>query len=193
MNAAPSARLPVLRRRPMPLNPLALGAVLLLGSLFATGARAQSLVQLYEAARGFDATYLSARSQYDASLAQAAQARAGLLPQAGLGAVASWARRDISGSSALSGSSDNQSATLSASQPLYRPVNKLTNDQAELSVDIAKARLTQAGLSGAQACALRVERGVVVLGGGDQRIEIVDRRRVVRTVLSECEPAHDDG
>ena len=59
-------------------------------------------------------------------------------------AVASWARRDISGSSALSGSSDNQSATLSASQPLYRPVNKLTNDQAELSVDIAKARLTQA-------------------------------------------------
>jgi outer membrane protein len=144
MNAAPSARLPVLRRRPMPLNPLALGVVLLLGSLFATGARAQSLVQLYEAARGFDATYLSARSQYDASLAQAAQARAGLLPQAGLGAVASWARRDISGSSALSGSSDNQSATLSASQPLYRPVNKLTNDQAELSVDIARARLTQA-------------------------------------------------
>ncbi|MGE0347997.1 TolC family outer membrane protein [Hydrogenophaga sp.] len=143
MNAAPSVRPPALRH-PMPLKPLALGAALVLGTLFTSGARAQSLVQLYEAARGFDATYLSARSQYDASLAQAAQARAGLLPQAGLGAVASWARRDISGNSALSGSSDSQSATLSASQPLYRPANKLANDQAELSVDIARARLTQA-------------------------------------------------
>ncbi len=33
---------------------------------------------------GFDATYQSARSQYDANLHRAEQARAGLLPQAGL-------------------------------------------------------------------------------------------------------------
>ncbi|MCW5671917.1 MAG: TolC family outer membrane protein [Hydrogenophaga sp.] len=122
---------------------LPLAVMLALGSL-ATGAQAQSLVQLYEAARGFDATYLSARSQYDASLAQAAQARAGLLPQAGLAAAASWARREVSNYGALDGNSNNQSATLSASQPLYRPANKITNDQAELSVDIAKARLTLA-------------------------------------------------
>ena len=138
MKAASSARQPSAHR---PLLPLAV--MLALGSL-ATGAQAQSLVQLYEAARGFDATYLSARSQYDASLAQAAQARAGLLPQAGLGAAATWARREVNNYSALDGNSNNQSATLSASQPLYRPANRIANEQAELSTDIARARLTLA-------------------------------------------------
>ncbi len=141
MNAAPSTHLAT-RRRPMTLSRLALGALLVLGPL-ATSAQAQSLVELYEAARGFDATYLAARSQYDASLAQAAQARAGLLPQAGLAAAASWARREVN-NGGFSGTNDSQSTTLSASQPLYRPVNKLTNDQATLTIDIAKARLTQA-------------------------------------------------
>ncbi len=125
-------------------HPLFPRAVMLVLGALATGAQAQSLVQLYEAARGFDATYLAARSQYDASLAQAAQARAGLLPQAGLAAAASWARREVSNYGALDGNSNNQSATLSASQPLYRPANRIANDQAELSVDIAKARLTLA-------------------------------------------------
>lgn len=142
MNAAPPAR-PTTRRRPMTLSRMALGAVLVLGPFATTSAQAQSLVELYEAARGFDATYLAARSQYDASLAQAAQARAGLLPQAGLAAAASWARREVN-NGGFSGTNDSQSTTLSASQPLYRPINKLTNDQATLTIDIAKARLTQA-------------------------------------------------
>ncbi|WP_066272922.1 TolC family outer membrane protein [Hydrogenophaga palleronii] len=137
MKAASPARKPSANR---PLFPLAV--VLALGSL-ATGAQAQSLAQLYEAARGFDAAYLAARSQHDASLAQAAQARAGLLPQAGLAAAAGWARSEIN-AVGVSRTGNNQSTTLSASQPLYRPVNKLTNDQAELTVDIAQARLTQA-------------------------------------------------
>ena len=88
---APTAR-PTAHRRPFPLSRLALGAVLALGA--ATSAQAQSLVELYEAARGFDATYLAARSQYDANLFRAEQARAGLLPEVGLGAAASWARRE---------------------------------------------------------------------------------------------------
>ncbi|KRB98053.1 channel protein TolC [Hydrogenophaga sp. Root209] len=113
---------------------LALGAV--------TGAQAQSLVELYEAARGFDATYLSARSQFEANLFRADQAKAGLLPEVGLGAAASWARREVNGGADTS--SNSQSTTLSASQPLYRPVNKLINDQALLSVDVAKATLTLA-------------------------------------------------
>jgi outer membrane protein len=142
MNAVPSAR-PATHRRPMNLSRLALSALLVLGPFAATSAQAQSLVELYEAARGFDATYLAARSQYEASLAQAAQARAGLLPQAGLAAAASWARREVN-NGGFSGTNDSQSTTLSASQPLYRPVNKLTNDQATLTIDIAQARLTQA-------------------------------------------------
>ncbi|MEN9398826.1 MAG: hypothetical protein RLZ81_3356, partial [Pseudomonadota bacterium] len=47
-------------------------------------ASAQSLVDLYGAARSFDATYQSAKSQFEAAQAKAAQARAGVLPSAGL-------------------------------------------------------------------------------------------------------------
>lgn len=125
------------RRR---LHPLVLAACLALGGV---SAQAQSLAELFEAARGFDATYLAARSQYDANLAQAAQARAGLLPEVGLGAGANWSRRD-SNNNLLDGTSNSQNVTLSASQPLYRPANKLANDQAKLSIDIAQAQLTQA-------------------------------------------------
>ena len=128
--------------RPFSRGRLALAVGLTLGA--ATGAQAQSLVELYEAARGFDATYLSARSQFEANVFRADQAKAGLLPEVGLGAAASWARREINGSPNSSSNSNSQSATLSASQPLYRPVDKLVNDQALLSVDVAKATLTLA-------------------------------------------------
>jgi outer membrane protein len=118
--------------------PLLCAALALAGS-----AQAQSLLELYDAARGYDATYLAARAQFDASQAQADQARAGLLPQVGLGAAANASRRD-SELNSLDGNSNSQSVTLSASQPLYRPANRITNEQAGLSRDIAQARLTQA-------------------------------------------------
>ena len=127
------------RRR---LGRLASAATLALLGL-ATGAQAQSLVEVYQSARGFDATYLSARSQFDASVARADQARAGLLPQVGLGAGASWTNRNSSVAS-LDGTTNSQAVTLSASQPLYRPANKITKDQGQLSVDIARAQLLQA-------------------------------------------------
>lgn len=123
------------------LSQLAGAAALALGLV--TGAQAQSLVQVYESARGFDATYLSARSQFDASVARADQSRAGLLPQVGLGAGANWTNRDSS-VAALDGTSNSQNVTLSASQPLYRPTNKITNDQGQISVEIARAQLQAA-------------------------------------------------
>jgi outer membrane protein len=116
-------------------------ALVLLG--LAPGAQAQSLVEVYEAARGFDATYLSARSQFDASVARADQAKAGLLPQVGLGAGANWTNRNSSVAS-LDGITNSQAVTLSASQPLYRPANNITNEQGRLSVEIARAQLLQA-------------------------------------------------
>jgi outer membrane protein len=123
------------------LSRLAAGAALALG--LATGAQAQSLVDVYESARSFDATYLSARSQYDAALAKAEQARAGLLPQAGLAAAANWSRRDSS-QAALDSSFNSQNVTLSASQPLYRPANQLAYEQGQVSIDVAKAQLNSA-------------------------------------------------
>jgi len=117
-----------------------------LASLFsfaAAGAQAQNLVELYESARSFDASYLSARSQFDANLARAEQARAGILPQAGLSAGANWGNVDTAGMGS-SRSVNNQNVTLSASQPLYRPANTLAYQQGQLSVDVARAQLEAA-------------------------------------------------
>lgn len=112
-------------------------------ALGAAGAQAQSLVELYEAARGYDTTLQAARAQYDANLAKADQAKAGLRPQAGLGAGANWAnsRNDVTDTGRTSNS---QNVTLSASQPLYRPVNRYNDEQGQLSVEIARAQLEAA-------------------------------------------------
>ncbi|HEX5737340.1 MAG TPA: TolC family outer membrane protein [Hydrogenophaga sp.] len=131
-----SASPPTTRTRSA-LERAALAALLSFG---AAGAQAQNLVELFEAARGFDASYLSARSQFDANLARAEQARAGLLPQAGLAAGANWGNVDIAGAGS-SRSVNNQNVTLSASQPLYRPTNTLAFEQGQLSVEVAKAQL----------------------------------------------------
>lgn len=112
-------------------------------SFGAAGAQAQNLVELFEAARGFDAGYLSARSQFDANLARAEQARAGLLPQAGLSAGANWGNVDTAGAGA-SRNINSQDVTLSASQPLYRPANRLAFEQGQLSVDVARSQLVEA-------------------------------------------------
>jgi outer membrane protein len=107
-------------------------------------AQAQSLVNLYESARAFDASYLSARLQYDANLARADQARASVLPTAGLSAGATLTDLDISPATALSRSFNTQTATLSASQPLYRPGNWATYEQGKKQVDLARSQLDTA-------------------------------------------------
>ena len=91
----------------------------------ASPARAQSLVDLYESARKFDAAYLSARSQYDATLAKANQARAAVLPTANLALGVSRSTQEITPDIGpkTDRSYGTENATISASQPLYRPGN----------------------------------------------------------------------
>lgn len=122
---------------------------LAVASLWATGsplAQAQSLVSLYESARAFDAGYLSARLQYEANLARADQARAGILPTAGLAAAAT--RTDLTISpppiAALNRAFNTETATLSASQPLYRPANWATYEQGKKQLDQARSQLDAA-------------------------------------------------
>lgn len=142
MNALSSTRLAPRSRPSFAPNRVALGVLLALGAV--TAAQAQSLVELYESARGYDATLLSARSQVDATVAKAEQAKAGVRPQAGLGAAANWSRRDSSAALLDNATFNSQNVTLSASQPLYRPVNVLTSEQGQLSIDIAQAQLQAA-------------------------------------------------
>jgi outer membrane protein len=103
-------------------------------------ASAQSLLELYESARAHDAAWQSAKALYDANLYRAEQARAGILPQAGLSAGANRTQLETTNPS-VDRSFNAQNAAISASQPLYRPGNWATYEQGKLQVDLAQAQL----------------------------------------------------
>lgn len=123
----------------MRLLPLAAATVL----AFAGAARAEGLLELYEAARAYDATWQSARSQYEANLARSEQARAGILPQAGLSAGVTRSAFE-NNNPATDRNFTTQQATLSASQPLYRPANLATWRQGQRQAELAEYQLTAA-------------------------------------------------
>ncbi|MET0311594.1 MAG: TolC family outer membrane protein [Burkholderiaceae bacterium] len=112
-----------------------------LGAGFAVPAQAQNLVELYRFARTYDATYQSAKAQYDANLYRAEQAKAGILPQAGLSAGTSRSNFDNT-NPAVDRTFNTQNASITASQPLYRPGNWATYEQGKRQVEIAEAQLT---------------------------------------------------
>lgn len=116
-----------------------------ISATFALPAQAQSLVDLYESARGFDASYQSAKSQFNATVAKAEQARAAILPTANLGFVKSRSNQDYT---SATGNRDysygTETTTLSASQPLYRPANMASYQQGTKQFDLAQAQLLAA-------------------------------------------------
>jgi outer membrane protein len=117
-----------------------------LGAALTLPVQAQNLVDLYESARGFDATYQSAKSSFDATLARGEQARAAVLPTANLALNASRASQDSTpeGGTTTDRSYGTQSATLSASQPLYRPGNWASYAQGKKQAGLAQAQLASA-------------------------------------------------
>lgn len=121
----------VLRLLPLPLA---------IGMAFSSAAQAENLLELYQSARAFDATYQSARAQYDANVSRAAQTRAGLLPTVGLSAGVSLTDIDIT-TPAVNRDYRTENAAISGSQPLYRPANRITYEQGRKQVDIALAQL----------------------------------------------------
>ncbi len=109
-------------------------------------AQAQSLVDLYQSALGFDASYQSAKSQYDATLAKAAQAKSLILPVANLALGVSRSTQEVVPDQGTSTDRafGTQSATVSASQPLYRPANWASYKQGLKQIDLAEAQLASA-------------------------------------------------
>ena len=108
--------------------------------------QAQSLVDLYESARGFDASYQSARSLYDATLARADQAKSAILPTAGLAAGVSRSSQEVTPDQGQT--TENtisiQNAKISLSQPLYRPANWASYKQGLKQMDLAQAQFNAA-------------------------------------------------
>jgi len=132
-------------------RPLALAASTAVLSLAGwTHARAESLVDLYQAAKGYDAAYLSAKAQADSVQYQVEQAYALLRPSLGL--KASVNRSHFDGSTDVppayaglipsSTNSTNKTAALAAKMPLLNKSDAAKVDQAEQSLVAAQADLT---------------------------------------------------
>ena len=114
---------------------------LALMAAFAGTAQAQSLATLYEAAKSHDATFKSARSQYEATLARAGHAKALRRPTAGLGGNLSETDLDNQSNALGSRAFGTRALTLSASHPLYRPANQASYEQGMKQVALAQAQL----------------------------------------------------
>ena len=104
------------------------------------GAGAQSLLSLYTQARAYDSSYQAALAQYQADLASAEQARAGLLPNVALSAGALRSRNELYGPRA-SVNGGNENVAVNATQPLYRPANTATYEQGLRKAESAQAQL----------------------------------------------------
>ena len=119
--------------------------VALVGSLgVALSAQAQSLLDLYQSARNYDATYQAAKAQFDATIARGEQSLGGIYPSANFSASATQTSQ-ASDLPVLNGMSYNaQAGTISVTQPLYRPANWASYLQGKKQQELAQAQLTAA-------------------------------------------------
>ena len=126
----------------MPALPVFRPALIAAALLCAQGAFAQSLVALHDAARQHDAALQAAQAQLQAAQARAGQARAGLLPQVSVSGSAMRTHIDVHlGAGENTRALGQRNLNLNASQPLYRPANRITARQGERQVALAEAQL----------------------------------------------------
>lgn len=112
------------------------------GMALSATASAQNLQTLYDAARGYDATYLAARAQAESVQHQYERTLALQRPTVSLSAGVA---RTLSNSPNASANYNTRSqAGLNARQPLYNRSNTLTVEQAERSLQSAQVDLTLA-------------------------------------------------
>ncbi len=129
------------------LRKLPLSAALALA--LAAPAQAQSLVELFESARSYDAAYQAAKAQYAANKSKADQALALVLPTVGLTASSARAQVDFRADVEAPGSEykrwfGTHNATVTASQPLFRPGNLIAYDQSKKQLSLAVTQLISA-------------------------------------------------
>ncbi len=110
---------------------------------FASNAQAQSLVEMYEAARGYDAGFISAKAQFEANLARANQALGGILPN--ISVSVSQTRTDYQrqpDGSIKSAVTELETKTTAATltQPIYRPAAWATYRQGGRQLQQAAAQ-----------------------------------------------------
>jgi outer membrane protein len=122
------------------LSPTRLGLACALAFAAVAPVQAQSLAELFDVARGYDATYLAARALADSAQYRVAQARAGLRPSVGL--TADYKRTEQNALQDVD--ARGPSATLAGKQPLFNRSTSVTIEQAERSADVSMADLQTA-------------------------------------------------
>jgi len=131
---------PFSRRTPRPsLRPLVAATVLALGA--ASSAQAQSLLELFQAARDHDANYLSAVANAKATNSKGNQAWAGMLPQVTYSADKFETDDNIT---TTTPTLDSDSQTLTIKQPLFQMGSFLGVAQGSHTRDIAERQLQAA-------------------------------------------------
>ncbi|HPO20316.1 MAG TPA: TolC family protein, partial [Rubrivivax sp.] len=113
-----------------------------LAALLCGAAHAQGLVELYEAARAYDATYLAARAQADAAEYRAAQADALALPTLSANLKGVGTQVDLPGG--RSGDNNALQGGLNGRMPLFNRANQATIEQAQRALIASKAELESA-------------------------------------------------
>ncbi len=109
-----------------------------------TGTQAQSLQELYDLARGYDAAYQSARAQAESVIYRAEQARATNRASVVATGTIVESRADTPYSTNLTTRTSQQQIALNASQPLFNRSNDHTIAQADLNIEIGRAQLLAA-------------------------------------------------
>ena len=160
--------MPFARFRPHLL--LAVAAVF--AALAPTTLRAQSLLELYEAAHAYDATYLSARALADSAPYRVEQTRALMRPNVTLSAAAS--RDAVKQPFFDSYDSNTLSASVNGRQPLFNRANTATIAQSERSLESSAADLDAAE----QDLMLRVSQAYFDVLGAQDTLETTRANKV---------------
>ena len=112
-------------------------ALALAGACAAGTAQAQGILELYDAARGYDASYQSARSLAESSVFKAEQARALRRPSVNATGTLAESRTDTPYASTTSVRSGVLSVAVTAQQSLFNRGNDKTISQAERAIEVA--------------------------------------------------------
>ncbi len=109
-------------------------------------AEGADLLQIYRSAQASDALYAAARASWAAGQERLPQGRAGLLPSVSVSGVTQWNERDTTFRNGARNDTkfNSNSASVSLSQPLYRPQNFQAFEQAKTQVAQADVVLAQA-------------------------------------------------
>ena len=165
------------------LGPLAAAAVIGLALACAGTAQAQSLQQLYDAARDYDAAYRSTRAQADSVVFKAEQSRALRRPTVNAIGTVVMIDANTPYTSIVGTTTKREAIELSAQQPLFNRPNDRTIAQAERSIEIAQAQL----LLAEQDLIIRVTQAYFdVLGAADALTTVQASKKAIVEQLASA-------